>query len=244
MFKIKFYSRDILVISLFFLFFGCAEQTIVLPSSTIENPSTFFKSRRGKDTNRKEVLKQSHTIYAGGKLCSSFASCKQTCNLLFSLDLDKKDCVKLPSLQIHRFEKVYKSILEKELSVLQEIDVFDLKVFLNLSPEPFLQVLQTLGPVSAKVFLNWITADWRVAKVFNEEDWDFLFFQIFLKEIQLSPINSLREEVAEGRTFVELAWLKQNDFALFWLGDYFQQVQCSKFNEEEAEIAHWLNTVC
>ena len=151
------------------------------------------------------------------------------------MDLDKKDCKELFAIQVHRFEKVYNSILEKDLNILQEIDVFDLKVFLNLSPEPFFRVLQTLGPISAKVFLNWIIADWRVGKVFHKEDWDFLFLEIFLKEIQLSPISSLREEVAEGRTFIELAWLKQNDFALFWLGDYFEKVQCSNSDEEKIE---------
>ena len=159
----------------------------------------------------------------------------EICNSIFSLDFDKKDCLQLPVPQVRRFKKIYNNILEENLNSLKEIDAFDLKVFLNVSPEPFLKPLQTLGSVSAKTFLNWIADDWQMAEVFHKEDFDFFFLEIFLNEIQASPISSLKEEVIEGNTFVELAWLKQNDSALFWLDDYFKKIQCSDLEGEKAE---------
>lgn len=204
-------------------------------SSTGKKDATFFKNRRNKDSDRKEALGQSQEIYSGGKLCSSDNSCVEICNHIFSLDFDRQDCLQLSAPQIRRFEKIYNNILEKELNSLKKIDAFDLKVFLNVSPEPFLKPLQTLGPVSAKVFLNWIADDWQVAEVFHKEDFDFLFLEIFLNEIQPSPISSLKEEVIEGNTFVELAWLKQNDSALFWLDNFFRKMQCSGLEGEKVE---------
>ena len=233
MFEFKPYSKGILF-SLFFLLCAC-ESDLVLTSSTEEKEASFFQSRREKDRDRKEVLNQSQIIYSGGEPCSSDLSCVKICHHIFSLDSDKKDCEQLTAPQVDQFKKLYNFILEQELTSLQKINIFDLKVFLNLSPEPLFRSLKTLGPFSAKYFLNWIASDWQVARVFSEEDWDFLFLEIFLNGIQISPISSLREEVVEGRTFVELAWLKQNDSALFWLNDYFKGVQCAKLNGEEAE---------
>lgn len=231
--NIRCFFRGILFLC-FFLVCACG-QPIVSPPTVKEKDTSFFKYRRDKDPDRKEILEQSQQVYSGGKLCSSDSSCVEICDRIFSLDFDEEDCKQLSAPQVYRFEKIYNSILEKELVFLQEIDFFDLRVFLNVSPEPFLKILRTLGPVSTKVFLNWIASDWRVAEIFNKEDWDFLFLEIFLNEIQLSPIDSLKEEVVEGRTFIELAWLKQNDPALFWLDDYFKKVQCSNFAGEKAE---------
>ena len=233
LFKAKTFSKGLIFLS-FCSFFSC-EQSFVLPSYIEEKDSSFFQLRREKDTDRNKTLEQSHNIYAGGGICSSDFSCMEICDQIFSFESDEKDCLQLPIPQVYRFETLYSQIHEKDMSSLKEINVFDLKVFLNLSPEPFLKVLRTLGPISAKVFLNWIAEDWKVAEVFTKEDWDFLFLEIFLNEIQLSPISSLKEEVSEGRTFVELAWLKQNDSALFWLHDYFKEVQCLDVKEEKAD---------
>lgn len=218
------------------LFCTCEDSELQLWSSTGKRDASFFRDRRNKNPEDKtKVLNQSREIYSGAKLCSTDSACVETCNSIFSLDFDREDCLQFPVPQVYRFERIYNNILEQELSSLKKIDAFDLKVFLNLSPEPFLKPLQTLGPVSAKVFLNWIADDWQVAEVFHKEDFDFFFLEIFLNEIQASPISSLKEEVIEGNTFVDLAWLKQNDFALLWLDDYFKKAQCSGLEEEKTE---------
>ena len=205
----------------------------MLNSSIDEKDSFFFETRRTKDKDRIKVLEQSHKIYSGGEICSVNSSCVKICNRIFSLDLDREDCEQLPAPQVYQFEKLYDYILEKDLFSLQKINIFDFKMFLNFSPEPLYHSLRTLGPFFSKQFLIWIASDWKAVKVLSEEDWDFLFLEIFLNEGGLFPISPLKEKLSEGQSFAELAWLKQNDSAFLWLDDYFHKVQCLELKEKE-----------
>ena len=223
--------------SFFFLIFlvACGQEPYIFPSTLDGKDSSFFQIRREKDPDRKKILEQSNQVYHGGGLCVSDSSCMKICDQLFFLDLDKKDCYQLPRPQVDQFEKLYSYLLERKKSSLEKIDPFDLRVFLNVSPLPFLKILKTLGPVSARTFLIWLLEDWRVAEVFYKEDFDFLFLDIFLNEIGISPIDSLKEKISENRTFFELSWIKQNDPALFWLSSYFKENRCSHFEGKNSE---------
>ena len=217
-----------------FLFCACEKTPLEspLPPKEEKTPS-FFKSRREKHREeRQTVLKKSQNFYTKDGICSSDSSCKAICRRLFSLEWDQQDCVQLSVPQVYQFEKLYNHVLTKDLDSLKEINAFHLKVFLSLSPEPLYKIFKTLGPFSTKIFLHWIANNWQIAKILSEADWDLLFLEIFLNEIHVSPINSLREVVAENRTFIELAWLK-HDHVFFWIDNYFTKVQCSNFKGEE-----------
>lgn len=202
-------------------------------TSSIERSDDFFKVRQEKDTNRKEVFQQSQKLYKSEKICSVDSDCVEICQNLFSEN--RKDCLQLPAPQIYQLEKLYQRFNEKDQLSFKDIHVFDLLVFLNLSPEPLVSFFQTLGPFFMKEILFWLVSNWQIAEVFSEEDWDFLFLEIFLNQMQNSPIHSLKEEIAEGRTFMELAWIKQNDAVLFWLNDYFSAVLCRDIEKQEKE---------
>ena len=234
MFKVRFNFIGIFLSSVF-LFCACEKTTLDSSlSPKDEKTPAFFKSRREKHPEKRQtVLKDSQKFYTEGGDCSSNSSCTATCHRIFSLEWDQQDCVQLPAPQVYQFEKLYNHVLVKDLDSLQEINAFDLKIFLSLSPEPLFKIFKTLGPFFTKTFLHWIANNWQIAKIFSEEDWDLLFLDIFLNEIHVSPINSLREVVAEDRTFIELAWLKQNDHVLFWIDNYFTKVQCLNFTGEE-----------
>lgn len=219
----------------FFSLIACGQDISILPSTLAEKDPSFFQNRKETDPDRIEIFKRSYHIYHGGKKCISDPSCVKICDQIFSLDLDKKDCAQLSQPQVDRFEKLYGYLLEKDQASLNKIEAFDLRVFLNVSPQPLLQILRTLGPVSVKTFLIWLIEDWKVGEVFYREDFDFLFLEIFLNEMDISPINSLKEKVSENRTFFELSWVKQNDFVLFWLSDYFEKQRCSHFEGEQLE---------
>ena len=217
----------------FFLAVSCQGFGLYLPSVSEKKGADFFLDRKKKDSDRKKTLAQSYKIYTGKRICSSDSSCGAICRSLFSLSGDQEDCNKLPREQVYQFEKLFYYISEKKLSSLEEINIFDLKVFLNLSPEPLFKFFQTLDPIFTKTFLYWIAVNWQIAKIFKEEDWDFLFLDIFLNKGPVSPISFLEEELAEGRTFMEWAWLKQNDYALLWLDDYFRKTQCEGLKKSE-----------
>ena len=188
---------------------------------------------QSKSLYRDQVFTLSDQVYAGSSVCSVESRCLKVCSEIYSLEDDQKDCQKRKAQQIYQIEKLYNTLLKKNLSDLEDLSVFDLKVFFNIGAEPLFQFFKSLDLFSSKIFLNWIVLNWQVAKVFSEEDDQLLFFRIFLNKLGPLPINSLKEKIFKDRTFVELAWLKQNDFALLWMNSYFQRSQCLDLKEKE-----------
>ena len=191
----------------------------------------FYKSE--EDADRAEILSLSDELYAGSKLCSLDSECLNLCAGIYSLKEDQKNCQALKTQQVYQIQKLYQSFLDKNLSSLEDINIFDLKVFFNVSARPLFQFFKSLDLVFSKLFFNWIALNWQVAQVFSEEDNQALFLRIFLNKLGDLPINSLKEQISENRTFIELAWLKQNDFALLWLNNYFKEEPCGGLKKEE-----------
>jgi len=226
--------REFFLVFFFFFLWAC-ESPLVLPSIGGGKELSFFIDRKAHDKDRAQVLKQSHSVYFGQELCLEEYSCRKICRQIFIVPSDEQECEKLPLPQVYQFQELSHHIFSEKFNTLYKINIFDLKVFLNLSPEPLYRHFQTLGPFLKTKFLIELAKNWHLAKVLSDEDWDFLFLDFFLKDSHLSPITVLAKEIFEGRTFVELAWLKQNDPALFWLDDYFKQVRCEKLDGEELE---------
>ncbi|MCZ0933222.1 MAG: hypothetical protein OXJ52_08730 [Oligoflexia bacterium] len=194
----------------------------------------FFQSK-AEDPDKKQTLALSNKVYSGSDVCFVDSKCLELCHKIYSLADDQKNCRKLKAQQVYQIEKLYGIFLEKDPADLENVNVFDLKVFFNVSAEPLFQFFKSLDLFSSKIFLNWIALNWQVAKVFQEEDDQLLFLRIFLNKLSDSPINSLKEPILKDRTFIESAWLKQNDFALLWLHDYFQKNQCMGLKERELD---------
>ena len=228
-------SRNVVFIraSFQFLFlcflFSCTfnQEELTLPSSTDQDILFIKPNHADLDT----VLEKSNQFYSGSPQCSSDKSCLQVCKELFSNDLQKK-CSGLKSQQVFQIQKMYEIFLSEDLAELQKINAFDLKVFFSLSSENFFEFLKEIKPHSTKSFLIWIAEDWKIASVFQQTDKKFIYMQLFLNQLNISPISSLREDLKEDRTFVELSWLKQNDTALIWLNDYLESVYCESKDKD------------
>ena len=182
---------------------------------------------------QKEIFEKSHIVYKGSPICSQSKECRSICKTLFLGDEVQDHCRELPSQQIFQIEKLYQSVSQKNFLELQNANIFDLKVLFNLSSAPLFEFFKTLDSVSVKKFLIWIVENWQVAFIFQQEDQHFLFLEIFLNKLNQFPINSLKEKLEEDRTFMEWAWLKNNDHVLFWLDDYFHQKVCEAEPESE-----------
>ena len=224
-------SRNVVFIKTSFQFlflcflFSCAFSLdeLTLPS-TIDTDILFIKPN---PSDLDSVLEKSNQFYSGSPQCSSNKSCLQACKELFPDDLQKQ-CSGLKSQQVFQMQKMYESFLSEDLEKLQKINSFDLKVFFSLSSENFFEFLKEIKPYSTKNFLIWIAEDWKIATVFHQKDKKFIYMKLFLNQLNISPISSLREDLKEDRTFVELSWLKQNDTALIWLNDYLESVYCEE----------------
>ena len=213
------------------LFLGACDssQPVLTPEEL-----NFFQSNK-TDSEKERILTLSGQVYSGSQKCSLDSGCLELCHEIYSLEDSQKSCQKLKAQQVYQMEKLYNSWLKKDLFELENINVFDLKVFFNVGSEPLFHFFKSLDLFSLKIFFKWIALNWQTAKVFQEEDDQKLFLGIFLNKLADSPINSLKEPILENRTFIELSWLKQNDFALLWLYDYFQVKLCDGLEGEELE---------
>ena len=216
--KYFFYSLMLIVLG------GCGDSSQILPS--VKDFELEFSRYKG-DPDKEQILDLSDQVYSGSIACFLSAKCLKVCNYIYSIEEDQNDCKQRKTQQVFQWEQLYNTLQKKNPADLQDINVFDLKVFFNVSAEPLFQLFKSLDLFSSKIVFNWIALNWQVAKVFREEDDQFLFLRIFLNKLANSPINSLKESILGERTFMELAWLKQNDYALLWINDYFQNSQCS-----------------
>ena len=212
------------------LFLGACDS----PQESFSTEELKFFQSKAEDPDREQILALSDRVYSGSDACFVDTKCQKLCHKIYSSD-DQKNCKKLKAQQVYQIEKLYGVFLEKNPTSLENVNVFDLKVFFNVNPEPLFQFFKSLDLFSSKIFLNWIALNWQVAQVFQEEDDQLIFLRIFLNKLSDSPINSLKEPILKDRTFIELAWLKQNDSALLWLYDYFQKNQCAGLEEKELD---------
>jgi len=223
----KVFFQVLLLLSLF----SCGLEDLNLePSRSDEEELIFIET---DSQNQAKVLKESQEIYSGSPRCSLRQDCRQLCGVLFLSLSARKKCFGLKSRQVYQIQNLYEFILTEDLKELKKINPFDLKVFFSLSSGIFFDFLKTVKPNSIKSFLSWIAEDWKVASVFQQEDSRFLYMQLFLNGLNVSPIRSLKESLKEDKTFVQMAWIKQNDPALMWLNDYLKNIYCELETEKQ-----------
>ena len=211
---------------------SCEIETENLASSDLKKTELVFTEPEKNTASQKKSFKQSGEIYAGSPICSREEKCIQICKNLFSASSIQKDCYQLKAQQIYQIEKLYQLVLTKDPLELNKINAFDLKVFFGLSSKALFDFFNALDSRFIKIFLSWIAEDWKTAVVFQQEDTQFLYMQLFLNKLNYLPIRSLKETIKGDKTFVELSWLKQNDAALVWLNDYLAQIHCKPLQGE------------
>ncbi len=195
--------------------------------ASLGKPRDFFEKRKQADKNRGEVLKKSREVYKSQASCQSDSNCLKACEETVSSPSDIKDCQSLPPAQVRRLADMRKIFQDKRLDSFNQSAVFDLNVFLNLSPESVLALFSQLGMAASKELLAWILADYERASLFVEEDQDFIFLEALLKEIDFHPISALGEAIEDNMVFHEMALKKQNDQAMVWAHGFFSEKLCA-----------------
>ena len=227
-----------LLLPLFFLI-SCDNNNLEDSFSSLESTpksSEFFLSYRDRHPSREETLNQALDFYGESEICEDSRDCSNICGDLFQYSFDQQDCKNLPPPLVNRFKFIYKIFENKEFYSLQELSPFDLKVFLSFSLEPSAKLFSKLGSSSSKDFLKRLASDWDMAQIFVQEDLDFILLEILLNEIASEPISSLGETMASEKTFQEIALIKQNDFAVSLIHDFFNYL-CD--NKEECILDHY-----
>lgn len=192
-----------------------------LPSSDIIRSPSFYEEIREQDKNRTRVFSQSREIYKGSPQCSSERVCNDICSEIFVHASTQKDCMALPLAQVRRLNGIYKILKNKTANQLQRIRLSDFRVFLNVSPASVERQLIKMGADSAKGMAYWIATDWDAARLFYEEDEEFLILEALFKEIEFTVVSALRSDIKNGASYYQIALEYNNESALDWVHNYF-----------------------
>lgn len=231
----------------FFIFYyllflvSCENSTklAVFASNEASSDPAFYQINKAIHPTRAETLKKAIEIYNTGQTCVNFEECKQICLEIYTAFSNRKECKSLPVDLVKTFFKVHKAYQSKNFQQIQNIKPFDLKAFLVFDLNPFLNSIQDSGKHISKEILRWTAYNWETAQVFLEEDLDHRLIESLLRELEFKPIKSLREIMDNGRTFQEIAILKQNDSALFWANGFLNK-QCQQSqSQEDCLLGHY-----
>ena len=195
-----------------------------LLSTSPEKSEEDFLKRKDQDQNRDQILK---ALEGRGETCQKQELCQRTCEKLFSLDYAKKSCLEVPGTYIYQIEKAFSALLKKDFNALKDFSAFHLSIFLNLSPRSFYLFLRSLDHSQKEELLHWIVEDItsEVARIFYEEDWDFLLLESLFQENQVFPLE-LTIKDQKGLSFIQKALSNQNTYALNWIHDFFSKSLC------------------
>ena len=211
----------------FIVLVSCGETDVsvvhLLSEGAEDKSKKFFIDRLKEDKDRDQILE---AIYDKGKPCEGKTICRKICENLFTLSEAKDTCLLIPESYIYQIDKFFSPLIKGDFTALKQFSASHLKVFLNISPRSFYLFVRSLdNDFQREELLHWISEDWKVALVFYEEDWDFLFLESFFQSQSVFPLELIIKD-EEGFNFVEKAWINQNDHALNWIHAWFSQSVC------------------
>ena len=217
----------------------------IIRAEDFARPDDFYERLKQVDENRNEILENSKRTHVSS-ICSESEDCQKICRNLFNRSDDREDCEDLTEAQVDRLDDVHDALESPGLNDLQYIDLYDLNVFLNVSPEPIERLFRRIGSSRARSILYWIASDKDVAEIFESEDGEFVILETLLDEIRPRPEEALGVSVREGDTFQEVAIESDNRAAFDWTHNFLVS-ECSssgrsRGNEEEwCVLAHYCN---
>ena len=216
------YLFGLVIFSVLFMAGGCQEA----PPAPLqpERPPSFYEQIRERDKNRAFVFDHSREIYKGSPPCAEISACVPLCNEIFTAPPARKDCASLSSAQVRRFDGIYSSLAEGNIKRFKKTRLSDLRVFLNISPAPVEKRFVKMGAERAKHIAYWIAEDWDTARLFYEEDENFLLLKALFTEIEFSVVSALRADIKNGASYYKIALEYGNESALSWIHGYFTGV--------------------
>ena len=183
-----------------------------------------YDQKKQEDEDRAQVIENSKKRYKT-KECSTDEDCEEICDDIFDRRKDKEDCEELPIAQVQRFEDLYETLKDPDEEGLRDINLEDLEVLMNVSIEPIDDVVKGLSRREVEDVLSWIAEEETVANLFEKEDDDFAILEALLKAIHNDVLPALNRTISdEDRfSFVELALDQENETALEWINDFFEE---------------------
>ena len=221
---------------------ACVARPNTVPYLVIQRGDGFYNQIKEGDENRDEVLEDSRDTYQS-VTCLESEACQDTCHELYSRQFAREDCETLTKTQVRKLEEVYSTLGSPGKRKLEELSLYDLSVFLNVSPEPIEKLFRRTGSADAKDVLYWIAANKDVADIFEGEDGDFVILETLLNELKSNSIDALSSSIKKGDTFQEVAIIEKNTAAFNWIHSFLES-ECSSRNRNDNEEWCVLGNYC
>ena len=212
---------------------ACTARPNTVPYFVIERGDGFYNQITDNDENRNEVLEDSRQTYKSVQ-CSESEECQDTCDTLYTKRFAREDCKTLTKVQVRKLEEVHNTLGSPGKRKLAELNLYDLSVFLNVSPEPIEKLFRRTGSADAKDVLYWIAANKDVAEIFEGEDGDFVILETLLNELKSKRIDALSSSINRGDTFQEIAIIEKNIPAFNWIHSFLES-ECSSRSKNDDE---------
>ena len=121
------------------------------------------------------------------KICHDYESCKNICENIYSRSSGRQDCEDLSVEEVEALEVLDEYLEKPDLYELQDIDSYDLEVYISVSIDPLDNHVSDWNKRETKAVLKWIAVDYDVARIFEEEDNDYEILKTMLNKI--SPLS-------------------------------------------------------
>lgn len=156
--------------------------------------------------------------------CAKDKSCKDICGDIFKDRSDKNNCLeKLSIRQVELLEEVYDVLKEPSADDLERMDLDNLQVLLGVSTEPVETVLDHIDEKETKKVLTWLARDSKATEVIQEKDEELKILKNLLGNIDSDVDVALSAAISKGDSFIEIAADKENDVALGWVHEFFEE---------------------
>lgn len=187
--------------------------------------------------------------------CRRLSDCEKICEEIYSRRAAENECLDLHPDQVKRFDKIYKTLESPNFRDLIKIAPEDLENFVKIDYRPLKKLTEKLSnqlgaraqkAKQAKQVLTWIVENPLIAKIFHDEDDDFLLLTSILRAINFNLKEALRKEL-RGKIYSDsfmgiaihsnVEALKRESRpadALEWVHSFFSK-ECSYNSSREKE---------
>ena len=204
---------------------------VLLPASCFSpfppagrDEKVFTAQSSGPDPRQTRILREAEEEHAASGPCAGNKSCEDICKTVYKHREYKELCIhRLPRRQVELLEGIYEIFSRPRRKDLNNINPRDLQTLMSLSLEPIVSLAKKLQPVEAKTVLTWLAEEEPFMEVIYEEDLDFKILRAFLARLSGDENTALSAPVHEGNNFIDLAVKEENDPAVDWVHDFFDE---------------------
>ena len=228
-------------------YLSCAIAAFLLsctPTVPLQNPQDTLYARPSSEGERTEdkvsdPVKQKKCSESGS-ICQGNDQCEKICDDLFTRRNQREDCEKLPRDMVFDFEDLIESVEDGNTD---DIKAKTLECLLDIDDKKFSKAIKKLTRTQVKEFLLFIAEDEEIARIFKDEDDEFIILKQLFSKISGSDLdNVITREIEDGKNFLHLA-SEGNDSAYQWIDRYVED-QCNDRNSQECPSGESIGAYC